>query len=63
MAVIIDGKAVSKKILEQVKKETVSFREKPCLAVIIVGGDPASKIYVNNKRKTALELGFESIVK
>ena len=63
MAVIIDGKAVSKKILEQVKKETEGFGKKPCLAVIIAGDDPASKIYVNNKRKTALGLGFESIVK
>ncbi len=62
MAVIIDGKAVSKKLLEQIKNEAELYEKKPCLAVIIVGNDAASKIYVNNKRKTALELGFKSIV-
>ncbi len=62
MAVIIDGKAVSKKLLEHIKSETEKLEKKPCLAVIIVGNDSASKIYVNNKKKTALSLGFESIV-
>lgn len=62
MAVIIDGKSVSKKILEQIKDEVKCLEKKPCLAVVIVGSDPASKIYVNNKRKTAISIGFESVI-
>lgn len=61
-AKIIDGKLVSKEILENLTKEITKLEKKPCLAVIIVGEDPASKIYVNNKRKKALETGIESIV-
>lgn len=63
MSIIIDGKAVSKKILDEIKLETENLQNKPCLAVIIAGNDTASKIYVNNKQKTAGYLGFESIVK
>ncbi len=62
MAQIIDGKLVSKKILENLSDEILFLAQKPCLAVIIVGNDSASKIYVNLKKKKALELGIESIV-
>ena len=62
MAQIIDGKLVSKKILENLSDEILFLAKKPCLAVIIVGNDSASKIYVNLKKKKALELGIESIV-
>lgn len=62
MTQIIDGKLVAKKILENLADEVLFLKTKPCLAVIIVGEDPASKIYVHNKKKKAVELGFESIV-
>ena len=62
MAQLIDGKLVSKKILENLSDEILFLSKKPCLAVIIVGDDPASKIYVNLKKKKALELGINSIV-
>lgn len=62
MAQHIDGKLVSKKILENLSDEILFLDKKPCLAVIIVGEDPASQIYVNLKKKKALELGIESIV-
>lgn len=62
MAEIIDGKALRNRILEGLKAEVKNLDKKPFLAVIIVGNDPASKIYVSNKKKTALELGFQSIV-
>lgn len=62
MAQIIDGKLVSKKILENISEEILFLDKKPCLAVIIVGEDPASKIYVNLKKKRANELGIKSVV-
>lgn len=55
MAQIIDGKAVSANVKQQVADECAKlFNEtgkKPGLAVIIVGDDPASRVYVNNKKK------------
>lgn len=64
MAVIIDGKAVSAKIREEIKAESAAFEKetgiKPGLAVIIVGEDPASQIYVRNKGKACEEVGFYS---
>lgn len=62
MANIIDGKLVAKSVLEDLSKKVEVSAKKTGLAVIIVGEDPASKIYVNLKRKKALELGFESLV-
>ena len=62
MANLIEGKIVSKKIYENLSDEILFLEKKPSLAVIIVGDDPASKIYVSNKKKTALELGFQSVV-
>lgn len=59
---ILDGKALSKKILEEIKKEVPNLPRVPHLAVILVGDDPASRIYVNNKKKTALNLGIKSTV-
>ena len=60
MAQIMDGKAYSKEILAQIKLRVEKLQKKPSLAVILVGNDPASQIYVNNKEKTARELGFIS---
>ncbi len=60
---IIDGKAVSKAVRERVAKETQQLKEKgvtPGLAVIIVGEDPASQVYVRNKERACEEVGFYS---
>lgn len=62
MTVILDGKKLRNKLLENLKAEIAAYKVKPSLAVILVGEDPASKIYVNNKRKTAEELGITSTV-
>ena len=60
MATIIDGKALAAKVKESVKKEAESLARKPGLAVIIVGNNPASRVYVNSKRKDCEECGFLS---
>ena len=60
MAVIIDGKTLRDKILDELRAKTSLLNAKPSLSVIIVGDDPASKIYVNTKKKKALEIGFRS---
>ncbi|MBU5451339.1 bifunctional methylenetetrahydrofolate dehydrogenase/methenyltetrahydrofolate cyclohydrolase FolD [Acetivibrio sp. MSJd-27] len=60
---IIDGKAVSAKVRQEIKKEVGNLKDKgltPGLAVVIVGQDPASRVYVNNKKKACLELGMYS---
>ena len=66
MAKIIDGKAVSASVRAELKAECESFYKengyKPGLAVIIVGDDPASKVYVNNKEKGCAEVGYYSEV-
>ena len=66
MAEIIDGKKVSAQMREQIKSETEEFFRKygvrPGLAVIIVGDDPASKVYVNNKEKACAQVGYYSEV-
>lgn len=63
MARIIDGKAVSARVKEQVRKEAETLKEKGIeigLAVVIVGDNPASRVYVNNKKKACEEVGFNS---
>ena len=63
MAKIIDGKAVSARVRAEVAAETAELKKKgitPGLAVIIVGDDPASRVYVNNKKKACAEVGFRS---
>ena len=60
---IIDGKAVSKTVRKRVAAETEELKKKgvtPGLAVIIVGEDPASQVYVRNKEKACEEVGFYS---
>lgn len=60
---IIDGKSVSRAVRERVAKETKALKEQeivPGLAVIIVGEDPASQVYVRNKEKACEEVGFFS---
>ena len=64
MATIIDGKAISQKIRSEVKAATeILIREKgvtPGLAVVLVGDNPASKVYVGSKEKACVEMGFYS---
>ncbi|MBQ5717088.1 MAG: bifunctional methylenetetrahydrofolate dehydrogenase/methenyltetrahydrofolate cyclohydrolase FolD [Clostridia bacterium] len=63
MALIIDGKAVSAATRAEIKQEVAALSEKGVeigLAVIIVGDDPASRVYVNNKKKACAELGIRS---
>lgn len=59
---ILDGKALSKEIQEEVKFEVENLSKKPHLAVILVGEDSASQIYVNIKHKTCERLGIKSTV-
>lgn len=64
MAEIIDGKSVAAEVVEGVKKSAATLAEhgvKPGLAVVIVGQDPASQVYVANKSRTAKECGFHSV--
>ncbi|MBQ8623769.1 MAG: bifunctional methylenetetrahydrofolate dehydrogenase/methenyltetrahydrofolate cyclohydrolase FolD [Oscillospiraceae bacterium] len=64
MTNIINGKEISASVKERIRLETEKlFNEtgvKPGLAVIIVGDDPASRIYVNNKKKACSDIGFNS---
>ncbi|HXH82360.1 MAG TPA: bifunctional methylenetetrahydrofolate dehydrogenase/methenyltetrahydrofolate cyclohydrolase FolD [Candidatus Tectomicrobia bacterium] len=61
---ILDGKAVAQKVLETVGAGVARLRERtgvtPGLAVVLVGGDPASQVYVNSKKRTAAALGIAS---
>ncbi|MBO4670418.1 MAG: bifunctional methylenetetrahydrofolate dehydrogenase/methenyltetrahydrofolate cyclohydrolase FolD [Bacteroidales bacterium] len=65
MARIIDGKALSAVVKEEVKAKVVElearYGRRPCLAVIIVGENPASQVYVRNKVKAAAFTGIESL--
>ncbi len=61
---IIDGKLVSQSVKDSVKAEVEVLKEKGVevtLAVIIVGDDPASRVYVNNKKKACEYVGFRSL--
>ena len=62
MAVVLDGKKLRDRLLEGLKTKLDGFDKKPTLVVILVGENPASKIYVNNKKKTAEKLGINSVV-
>lgn len=57
---IIDGRLIAKMIKEKVKLQTMSLQEKPTLACILVGDNPASAVYVRQKEKACAECGFES---
>ena len=63
MAKILDGKMVSQRIKDQLKEETAKIKEQgiiPGLAVIIVGNNPASRSYVNSKKKACEQIGYYS---
>lgn len=59
-AIWIDGKNLAAKIKEWVRAEGAALVRRPGLAVIIVGEDPASRVYVNSKRRDCEECGFYS---
>ncbi|MDR1465220.1 MAG: bifunctional methylenetetrahydrofolate dehydrogenase/methenyltetrahydrofolate cyclohydrolase FolD [Oscillospiraceae bacterium] len=61
MAQLLSGTAVSAKVLERIAEETRTLPVQPTLAVIIVGDDPASRVYVNNKKKACAKAGFRSL--
>lgn len=61
MTTIIDGKKISENIRQELKEEVISLKSQgitPCLAVILVGNNPASVSYVTGKRKALAELGM-----
>ncbi len=60
MAIKMDGLALAKKLKEQARAEVAQLSRRPGLAVIIVGDNPASRIYVNSKRKDCEECGYYS---
>ncbi|EKF51634.1 bifunctional methylenetetrahydrofolate dehydrogenase/methenyltetrahydrofolate cyclohydrolase [Lactococcus garvieae] len=62
---IIDGKALAEKMQEELKDRVIKLKEKgiqPGLAVILIGENPASQVYVRNKERVAAKLGFKSEV-
>lgn len=64
MAVIIDGKAIAAQLNEDARMRAEALRARgiePCLAVVIAGDDPASAIYVRNKRRACKKIGVKSL--
>jgi len=65
-ASIINGKEIASAIREEIRAETEALKARgivPGLAVVLVGDDPASKVYVGNKEKACLAMGFHSEVR
>jgi methylenetetrahydrofolate dehydrogenase (NADP+)/methenyltetrahydrofolate cyclohydrolase len=61
---ILDGKSVAATVLDECRAETAALLAKglqPGLAVVLIGEDPASKVYVGSKARTCAELGFHSL--
>lgn len=64
MTVLLDGKKYSAKVKDNLKQEVTRLKEvglQPCLVVILVGEDPASQVYVRNKKKAAEFIGIKTI--
>jgi methylenetetrahydrofolate dehydrogenase (NADP+) / methenyltetrahydrofolate cyclohydrolase len=63
-ATILDGKQVAQQIRAELTEEVIDFIQNngvvPCLAAVLVGDDPASEVYVRNKRRACEEVGIES---
>ena len=57
---IIDGKAIAQKLREDITRNVATMEKKPGLAVILVGDDPASHVYVSSKIKACEEVGIQS---
>ena len=63
-AKILDGKMVAARVRGEISEEVNRLKEKgitPCLAVVIVGNNQASRVYVNNKKKACAETGMTSL--
>lgn len=60
VGLIIDGKAVAEKLRIEIAEEVAKLRIKPGLAVVLVGENPASQVYVKNKAKMTEEVGMQS---
>ena len=61
MAVIMDGKSLAKKVVANVRSQIKKTGANPGLAVVIVGDDPASRIYVDSKKKDCAKCGIRSL--
>lgn len=61
MAILMDGKALAEKTRARVRQQVSALQRPPCLAVILVGNDPASQIYVRNKEKDCAECGIQTL--
>src|SRR3990167_6342842 len=57
-AKIIDGKKIAEKIISEIRSKVKNMKEKPGLALVMVGSNPASEVYVNFKEKDSKEAGF-----
>ncbi len=63
MTVMIDGRGTAEKIRSQLKQKTEQLKQQglePCLAVVLVGDDPASQVYVRNKKRAAEKIGIKT---
>ncbi len=60
MTTILDGKAIAAALRAAIKQRVAAYASKPCLAVILVGDDPASHVYVRNKAAACAEAGIQS---
>lgn len=63
VAEILDGKKTSQKLLEELREKVAPLEHKPVLAILLVGENPASLIYVNAKVKKAETIGFKTVFK
>lgn len=61
-AIIIDGKAIADGYLSKIKEEVSRLPTRPCLAMVLVGDNPASLLYVRYKKKYAEDLGITSFL-
>ncbi|HEY4234862.1 MAG TPA: bifunctional methylenetetrahydrofolate dehydrogenase/methenyltetrahydrofolate cyclohydrolase FolD [Lacipirellulaceae bacterium] len=63
-ATILDGKKIAQQIRAELTEEVIDFIQNnsvvPCLAAVLIGNDPASEVYVRNKRRACEEVGIES---
>src|SRR3989338_9367314 len=58
VAQIIDGKQIADEILKDIRQKVKNLKQKPGLALVMVGNNPASEVYVNFKEKDSKEVGF-----
>ena len=59
-AILMDGKALAEKVKEEVGAQVAAMEKKPGLAVVLVGDNPASRVYVNGKKKDCAQCGIYS---